>query len=128
MKSHHVLILLAIMISFIGANCGDKDGKYGAVVSFSKDDTVKFPDFALVFTGESDKTSYFDNGNKFTFHYYNFNASSGAESKVVQWSSGTGEIGPMPFEIGGNKYTIELKYAEGMKRKLDSNELVITRL
>jgi len=126
MKNYHLLILLTIMV--IGANCGDKDGKYGTVVSFSKDNSIKFPDFELVFTGESDKTSYFDNGNKFTFHYYNFSVTAGSENKTVQWSSGTGEIGPMPFEIGGNKYSIELKYSEGLKKRLDNDELVITKL
>lgn len=128
MKNYHLLILLTIMVSFIGANCGDKDGRYGAVVAFSKDNSIKFPDFELVFSGESDKTSYFDNGNKFTFHYYNFKLTAGSESKDVQWSSGTGDIGPVGFEIGGNKYTIELKYSEGLKKKLDGDELVITKL
>jgi hypothetical protein len=129
MKHYYFLIIFFIAISMFSVNCkSQQDAGYSKVVQYSKNKTINFPDFDLEYTGETSKTSTFDNGNSFTFHYQNFTVSRGSESKVVQWTSGTGDIGPIPFEFGSNKYTIELTYCEALKKKLDSDELVITKL
>jgi hypothetical protein len=44
--------------------------------------------------------------------------------KVVSWSSGTGDIAPVEFEIGGKHYQLELRHSEKLG-KLQDNELVI---
>ena len=128
MKQYYFLIIFFTAISMFGVNCkSQQDAGYGDVVSYGKNKTIKFPDFDMVYTGETSKTSKFDNGNSFTFHYENFTISRGSDSKNVQWTSGTGEIYPIPFEFGGNKYTIELRYCEALKKKLGGDELVITK-
>jgi uncharacterized membrane protein len=129
MKHYYILIIFFLVLSMFSVNCkSQQDANYGKVVSFSMNKIIQFPDFDLEYTGETSKTSTFDNGNSFTFHYQNFTLSRGSESKVVQWTSGTGDIGPIQFVFGSNKYSIELRYCESLKKKLDDDELVITKI
>lgn len=124
------LITIIIFASFLAsAGCKSQGkGEYGKPVTFSKDKPVSFSDFDIVYTGETSKKSTFPNGNSFTFHYLNFTVSKGSSSKEVQWTSGTGEIYPVPFEFEMKKYTIELRYTEATKTRLDEDEMVITKL
>ena len=116
------------LISVINSGCGDSVGSYGKVVKYSQNKPIQYPDFQIEFTGESDKTSVFDNGNKFTFHYYNFKITSPAESKDVQWSQGTGLIAPASFELGSKTYTIELKRSQLFSKELANDEMIVTFL
>jgi hypothetical protein len=43
---------------------------------------------------------------------------------VVSWTTGTGLIGPMDFEIGSKHYQLELRHSDKLG-KLQDNELVI---
>jgi hypothetical protein len=43
---------------------------------------------------------------------------------VVSWSSGTGDIGPVQFEIDGKRFLLELRQSDKLG-KLQGNELVI---
>jgi hypothetical protein len=43
---------------------------------------------------------------------------------MVSWTTGTGLIGPMDFEIGGKHYRLELRHSHTLG-KLQDNELVI---
>jgi len=43
---------------------------------------------------------------------------------MVSWTSGTGLIGPMDFEIGGKHYQLELRHSDKLG-KLNDDELVI---
>lgn len=124
------LIIIVLFASFlVSAGCKSQGkGGYGAPVTFSKDKPVAFPDFDIVYTGETSKTSTFQNGNSFTFKYQNFTVSKGSLSKVAQWTTGTGIIEPIPFEFSEAKYTIELRYTEATKIKLSDDEMVITKL
>ncbi len=122
-----IIVMLVSIFTTVGCK-SQGSGAYGSVVSYSKGKTISFPDFDMVYTGETSKTSKFDNGNSFTFHYQNFTVSRGSDSKNVQWTSGTGEIYPIPFDFGGAKYTIELSYCEALKKRLDSDEMVITKV
>ena len=44
--------------------------------------------------------------------------------KIVSWSSGTGDIGPVEFEIGDKRFLLELRHSDELG-KLNENELVI---
>ncbi|HEY3250072.1 MAG TPA: hypothetical protein VGK25_03035 [Ignavibacteria bacterium] len=126
------LILLSIIVSLVliyatGCNSSNPTGDYNKVVTFSQNKPIKFPDFELTFTGEHKETSTFPNGNTFTFTYYVFKLKNNNKADSVAWTSGTGVIGPIHFEFSGSKYSIELKYWEKEKKKLDEDELVITK-
>jgi hypothetical protein len=127
MKTISIIILFASL--FFSEGCKSQgNGGYGSSVTFSKDKAVSFPDFDIVYTGETSKTSTFPNGNSFTFRYMNFNVTKGGNTKEVKWTTGTGIIEPIPFEFEGKNYTIELRYTEATKTKLADDEMVITKL
>ena len=124
------LLTLTSFVILFPLSCRGKnsDGDYSKVVSFSKDAPVSFPDFELTYTGERKQTTTFPNGNSFTFTYYDFKIKNDKEERTISWSAGTGEIAPAYFEINGVKFMLELRYWEKEKKKLDGDELVITKL
>jgi len=126
-----IFALMFVSISLfasIGCKSQQGNGEYGKAVTFDKDKPVKFPDFEIVYMGETSKTSTFPNGNSFTFKYQNFKVTKGSETKDVAWTTGTGIIEPANFDFGAGKYTLELRYTEEMKTKLAEDEMVITKL
>lgn len=94
---------------------------YGEKITFWQNQPIKFTDFNLTYTGErrvsSDK---FPNG----FLYQDFKAKTEKDEKTISWSSGTGDIAPIVFEIGGKNYELELRISDKLG-KLAENELVV---
>ena len=58
------------------------------------------------------------------FALHDFRAAQGTESVNVSWSSGTGDIGPAFFTVGGVDYRLELAQSDELGR-LDDNQLVV---
>jgi hypothetical protein len=127
-KMFKIIILLLVLSTIIGCRASNSAADYDKIVTFSQDKPVKFSDFELTYVGERKQTSTFPNGNSFTFTYNVFKIKNENKADSVAWTSGTGEIGPIYFEFRGSKYSIELKYWEKEKKKLDEDELVITKL
>jgi hypothetical protein len=115
-------IIFANGCSYSSSNSG-----YNEIANFEKDKTIAFPDFDLTYMGERKETVKFPNGNSFTFTYFDFKIKKGEQEKTISWTSGTGEIAPANFEFNGNKYTLELRYWEKEKKKLDEDELVVSK-
>lgn len=115
-----LFILLGLFSAFCGKN-SEIGAKFGEKVKYSQNAALEFKDFTFVYTGErriaSDK---FPNG----FLYHDFKAKTERDEKTVSWSSGTGDIAPTAFEIGGKTYELELKISDKLG-KLAENELVI---
>ena len=61
------------------------------------------------------------------FLYSDFKATAGGRAKDVSWSSGTGDVGPVFFEVGGKKFVLELSRSEAFKGWLKDDELVLWR-
>lgn len=125
-KFFGLFILLGLFSGFCGKTENNKTDDsaarpYGEKIAFRQNQPIKFADFNLTYTGErrvsSDK---FPNG----FLYHDFKAKTANEEKTVSWSSGTGEIAPTAFEIGGKNYELELSMSDKLG-KLAENELVI---
>jgi hypothetical protein len=129
-KIFGLFILLGLFSSF----CGKSDpssapssapsstaSKYGEKIVFSQNTPVKFEDFTLTYTGER-RT----NDDKFPrgFVYHDFKIQNQQEEKTVSWSSGTGDIAPASFQIGGKNYELELGLSDKLG-KLAENELVV---
>jgi len=115
---------LFILLGLFSAFCGKSSAtatKFGEKVEFSQNAPLEFEGLTFVYTGErrvsSDK---FPNG----FLYQDFKARTEKDEKTVSWSSGTGDIAPTAFEIGGKNYELELKISDKLG-KLAENELVI---
>ena len=115
-----LFILLGLFSAFCGKNF-EASAAFGEKVKYSQNVPLKFEDFTLVYTGErrvsSDK---FPNG----FLYQDFKAGTEKDEKTISWSSGTGDIAPTGFEIGGKNYELELKNSDKLG-KLADGELVI---
>lgn len=115
-----LFILLGLFSAFCGKN-SDIAVKFGEKIKFSQNVPLEFEDLTFVYTGErrvsSDK---FPNG----FLYQDFKARTEKDEKTVSWSSGTGDIAPTAFELGGKNYELELKISDKLG-KLAENELVI---
>ncbi|MBK7709282.1 MAG: hypothetical protein IPJ30_26880 [Acidobacteria bacterium] len=111
--------LLGVFSSF----CAGGASSYGAKTKFAKDAVLDFPDFKLTYLGNRKVPSeLWPNG----FNYHDFRVLSRTGERTVSWSSGTGDIGPVEFEVDGAKFQLELRFSEGLG-KLAENELVITK-
>ncbi len=119
-KFFSLVICLGIFSSFCGNN-SEAVAKFGEKVKFAKNSPVKFADFTLVFTGERSVSSdVFPRG----FLYQDFTIQNQTEEKTVSWTSGTGDIAPTAFQIGGSSYELELRISDKLG-KLAENELVV---
>lgn len=108
----------------LGNQCrADVVASYGAKVKFKKGAVMKFADFDLRYVGQRKvATPTFSRGMVFE----DFQASKGSEKVMVSWSAGTGDIGPVGFEVGGGRFQLELRLADRIGR-LKENELVVRR-
>jgi hypothetical protein len=60
------------------------------------------------------------------FLYYDFRVTSAHGTQTISWSSGTGDIGPVLFQVDGQRYALELQISDKLG-KLKENELVVSR-
>jgi len=129
MKFKVSIILAVSILSFMGIGCSSKTGgaDYNTVVSFSKGEKITFPDFVLEYRDERVVDKFLPNGSSVKMKFHDFEANNGGERVIVSWSSGSGDIAPSPFEIGGNKYELELAVSEKLSKNLAENELVIVK-
>jgi hypothetical protein len=104
-----------------GHAASQEKASYGARVKYRAGEKIEFPDFAVEYIGiRRQDTPGYPRG----FLYYDFKVRNSNIEKVVSWSSGTGDIGPVEFEIGGKRYQLGLRHSEKLG-KLKDNEFVI---
>ena len=127
MRNNSTLIfVLGSLLAFVGpVSCGqaasEQKASYGTRVKYQAGQKIEFPDFTVEYVGERRKSlPVYPRG----FLYYDFKVRTANIEKVVFWSSGTGDIGPVEFEIGGKHYQLELRHSDKLG-KLNDNELVI---
>jgi len=113
------------MLVFAGCITGhatsEQKTTYGARVKYVPGQKIEFPDFTIEYLGERRKTVPV---YPRPFIYYDFKVRKEKTEKMVSWTSGTGLIGPMDFEIRGKHYQLELRHSNKLG-KLQDNELVI---
>jgi hypothetical protein len=104
-----------------GYAASGQKASYGTRVKYATGKKIEFPDFTIEYVGERRKSlPVYPRG----FLYYDFKVSKGKDEKTVSWTSGTGLIGPMDFEIGGKHYRLELRHSDKLGH-LKDNELAI---
>ena len=113
------LILVTLLACDQGAS---QRLRYGVITQYSEGEVLIFPDLTLKFIGmtESPPSDLYPR----SMYSYDFNVSSGNQAMVISWSSGTGDIGPTLFELGGKGYALELAMSDKLGR-LEKNELVL---
>jgi hypothetical protein len=126
-KNNSTLIfLLGGLLAFAGpVSCGhaapEQKVSYGARVKYRTGEKIEFPDFTIEYVGERRKSlPVYPRG----FLYYDFKVSKANTEKMVSWTTGTGVIDPLDFDIGGKHYQLELRHSDKLG-KLKDNELVI---
>ena len=114
------LLAFASLLSY-GHAASEQKASYGTRVKYWAGEKIEFRDFMIEYVGERRQSvSAYPRG----FLYYDFKVRTANIEKVVSWSSGTGDIGPVEFEIGGKHYQLELRHSDKLG-KLNDNELVI---
>ena len=93
---------------------------YGKPVKIAERKPLRFADFTL------EHTRVYPVRGPVQMVYYEFRATRGKESKTFVWSSGTGDIGPAFFSIGGREYWLEMRYADKIGW-LKDGEIVVRR-
>lgn len=119
-------MLLGLFSGFCGGNKEIKTGDsaqrfYGDKIKFWQNQPIKFTDFSLTYIGERRVTS--DNFPR-GFLYRDFKLEAGKDEQTISWSSGTGDIGPTRFTVGGQNYELELGMSDKLG-KLAEDELVV---
>jgi hypothetical protein len=116
-----LVLIYAIFLSLCGFNQSSENEmqKYGEKVSYTSGRELKFPDFSIKFAGQREVT-----GAPVRMTFYDFEVSKGETKKKISWSSGTGDIGPTFFEIGGESFVLELSQSDLLK-SIGEGNLVI---
>jgi hypothetical protein len=123
-----LIFLVGFVLAVAGPiSCGhaasEQKASYGTRVKYRPGEKIEFPDFTIEYIGERRKaTPAYPRG----FRYYDFKVSKGNVEKMVSWTTGTGDIGPVEFEIVGKDYQLELRHSDKLG-KLKDNELVISQ-
>lgn len=127
MRTNSALILLfSCLLAFFGpVSCGyaasEQNASYGSRVKYRAGQKIEFPDFTVEYLGERRKSlPVYPRG----FLYYDFKVTKGKSEKVILWTTGTGVIDPLDFEIDGRRYQLELRHSDKLG-KLKDNELAI---
>ena len=121
-----LVFLLSGLLAFAGpVSCGhaasEQKVSYGTRVKYRAGQKIEFPDFAIEYVGERQKSVPV---YPRPFIYYDFKVSKGKTEKMISWTTGTGVIDPTDFEIAGKHYQLELRRSDKLG-KLEENELVI---
>ncbi len=117
------LLFITVLLGIFSSFCAGGKAVYDKKTVFEKDLELQFPDFKLKFLGTRSVTSErFASG----FTFYDFSIGSAALTRTVSWSSGTGDIGPVEFDVDGARFQLELRFSDRLGR-LAENEIVITK-
>jgi hypothetical protein len=97
-----VTAILAIVLIAVAA--APRPVPYNKKVTFRTGETLRFPHFALEYIGITSPGV----PQLHLAPTHGFRVRRGREIITVNWSTGTGVIGPAEFKIGGRTYWIEL--------------------
>jgi hypothetical protein len=125
-NSASLIFLLSGLLAFAGPisyghAASEQKVSYGTRVKYRLGQKIEFPDFAIEYVGERQKSVPV---YPRPFIYYDFKVSKGKTEKMISWTTGTGVIDPTDFEIAGKHYQLELRRSDKLG-KLEENELVI---
>jgi hypothetical protein len=109
-------------------NLGENDVEnatfsYGETIPYQDQKPIPFPDFSLTYRGARHQTiAVYPRG----FTYDDFDLQKGNHHQVISWTPGTGDIGPVQFEVEGQRYLLEIGVSEILGR-LNNGKLVVWR-
>lgn len=132
-RSLAFIYIIVLLVGWTGQSFGETQQRYSSKVSYSLNQVLHFRDFELEFLGMKTQRIEVNRHLIPTGPCYNFKISNKQESKVICWSSGTGDVAPIPFKVANQCFTLERVYSEkipkisGKFKNLEENELVINK-
>lgn len=120
-----LIFFLCLSICNFNGAADNKMHKYGEKVLYSNGKELKFPDFLIRFAGKREENISKDRVSPLKMTFYDFEVTKDEAKEKVSWSSGTGDIAPAFFEIGGADYVLELGQSDIIKGSLGEGNLVI---
>ena len=120
-KSTLPVILLLIIVTACN-RAATQPPTYGEKIQYTQGEPLTFPNITLEFVGKREAPLSSDYPQGMTF--YDFKVYQDSQAKLISWSAGTGDIGPILFELDGNSYALELAMSDELG-SLAENELVL---
>lgn len=120
-------LLALLLVALFGARALRAGGvdrgeaPYHAKVEFHPRQALAFPDFSLVYTGQSNVPPP---KGLHSWVVHEFTVTAGGHEQKITWSAGTGDIGPTLFKVGAKTFLLELSRSDTLG-KLAENELVV---
>ena len=119
-----LILVAAIFVAMAAQASANTAGHYGEKLQFTKGVKMTLPDFVLEYTGQHRQSSEkYPRG----FLFYDFVASVEGGTVKFSWSSGTGDIGPVGFEIKQKRFSLELQRSDKLG-PLKNDQLVVWKL
>lgn len=138
LKTHWTFIQIRFtlfFIIFLGLNVScalplqkEVNMDYGKIVTFKKDEAIRFSDFSLIYRGT--QTQKVPEGVPMSNSIEQFEViSPSGKSKSLEWSSGTGDIGPTFFSVDSKEFELDLRSSpavdDGKFNVMKDDQLVI---
>lgn len=99
-------IYLSLMLVGLMTAAATPKQNYYEGFGLTEGQKLVFPDFDLVFKGRVPGPFFPNSKTRRMADVLNFEINKGVETKSLKWSSGTGEISPVAFKIGGMAYVL----------------------
>ncbi len=104
--------LSSLFIIFFAMSLGacSKGGsiQYGELTPFKEGEPIDLPGFTVTYMGDRIEDIPTSPGNSFIFTYHDFEVISKNETEIISWSSGTGNLAPLPFTFDEKEYYLEM--------------------
>jgi len=99
---------------------------YGKMFSFKEPKIHEFSDFRLQFIGQKPGAFFPGSTSHRLGDVYQFRVIEPPMDQVVEWSSGTGDIGPTTFKVHKKCFWLELMFSDTFGR-LSNDQAVISQ-
>jgi hypothetical protein len=106
------LLVAGLVSAFAADACQPIQGvtqvaaRYGEPARFSREISLQYPDFDLIYLGLGRATV---GAGHLALQAHYFRAIGSKEQNIINWSAGTGLLGPIGFELGGKRFFIEMR-------------------
>jgi hypothetical protein len=134
--SNYVVLILMTLFSltlfsitlFPGTSFSEgRDANYSIWESYGAayNHTLNYPDFSLRFIEKKPGQFYPGSTTHRLSDVYVFNIKKGENVQTVNWSAGTGAIGPIEFTVDGQKYLLEMLKSELVNESVPDYKVLV---
>lgn len=121
-----VIVILLLLAFIMPAVSAAESIAYGQKFSFKAAEDLEFPDFRLQFVDRRPGPFFPGSTSHRLGDVYEFRVIAPAFNQIVEWPSGTGDIGPTNFKVQKKCFWLELQRSDTYG-SLGDNQAVISR-